>query len=138
MTRGRPKKVKAKPSKYMTGVCVKCGDTTACFQETTGDYKLFEKCGNCMALEDIAKTKEPRYVVSLDFGGDRDYMGVGSTLLDALKAVPVPVKIVSKGLLKVTDGVKKFEQMWQPVKIKRLFMPLSQTIQAKMLNYLLR
>jgi len=89
-------------------------------------------------VEPLQSEEEPRYVVSLDFGGDRDYMGVGSTLLEALKAVPVPVKIVSKGLLKVSCGVKKFEQSWMPMKLKRLFMPLSQTIQAKQLSYLLK
>src|SRR3990172_1883548 len=94
--------------------------------------------GRPKKVKPLQSEEEPRYVVSLDFGGDRYYMGVGSTLLDALKAVPVPVKIVSKGLLKVTDGKIKFEQMWQPVKIKRLFRPLAQTVQAKMLNYLLR
>lgn len=87
---------------------------------------------------DISLIKEPRiYFISLTFG-DKVYEGSGTTLLDALKAVPVPVKIVSKGLLKVTDGEKKFEQMWVPVRIKRLFRPLSQATQAKMLEYLLK
>ena len=35
-------------------------------------------------------------------------------------------------------GEKKFEQMWMPVRIKRLFRPLSQATQAKMLEYLLK
>ena len=80
---------------------------------------------------------EKLYFISLAFG-DKIYEGSGQTVLDALQAMPIPVKIVSKGLLKLTDGVKKFEQMWQPAKLKRLFQPLSQAVQAKMLNLLMR
>ena len=87
--------------------------------------------------EVVPPTAPDLYFISLTFD-DKVYEGSGETLLDALKAVPVPVKIVSKGLLKVTDGTGKFEQSWPPAKIKRLFMPLSQTVQAKQLNSLLR
>jgi len=77
------------------------------------------------------------YIFSLTFG-DKVYEGSGATLLEALKAVPVPIKIVSKGLLKVVCGEKKFEQMRMPIRLKRLFRPLSQAIQAKQLAYLMR
>jgi hypothetical protein len=81
--------------------------------------------------------EEPPYLFSLSLGNE-DYIGRGYTLLDALKAVPVPVKIVSKGLLRITSGAKKFEQMWQPSRIKRIFQPLSQLVQVKMLERLMK
>lgn len=80
--------------------------------------------------------KDPVFI-SLAFG-DKIFEGSGATLLAALQSMPVPVKITTKGLLKITDGVKKFEQMLQPVKIKRLFYPLAQGVLAKQLSYLLR
>ena len=80
----------------------------------------------------------PVYLFSLTFG-DKVYEGSGATLLAALQATPVPIKIISKGLVVIKkDGVKMFEQSWQPVRLKRLFMPLAQRIQAKQLNYLLK
>ena len=98
-----------------------------------------------MAKKGRPKKKQPAtgelttkpYFISLTFG-DKVFEGSGDTVLSALQSMPVPVKIVSKGLLKITDGVKKFEQMWQPVKIKRLFYPLAQSVLSKQLTYLLR
>ena len=81
--------------------------------------------------------RPPTYTISLTFG-DKTIMGIGATVLEALQAMPVPVKIVSKGLLKITNGVKKFEQSWQPSRLKRLFQPLAQRVQAKQLSYLLK
>ena len=81
--------------------------------------------------------EKPPYFISLTFG-NQVYEGSGATVLDALKSMPVPVKIVSKGLLKVTDGVKKFEQSWMPVRLKRLFYPNAQSLLAKQLSYLLK
>jgi len=87
-------------------------------------------------IKEKIEEKSP-YFISLTLG-DKVYEGSGATVLQALESMPVPVKIVTKGLLKLTDGTKKFEQMWMPIKLKRLFMPLSQTVLSRQLNYLMR
>lgn len=81
-----------------------------------------------------SKTKEYTVTVSLD----KKYTGKGLTMFEALKAIPEPIKIVSKGMVKVSYGDKKLEESWMPVKIRRLFRPLSQQVMAKQLDYLLR
>ena len=88
-------------------------------------------------IEAVEYVVPKSYFISLAFGGEV-YEGSGATVLEALKSMPRPVKIVSKGLLKLTDGVKKFEQMWMPVRLKRLFYPQAQGVLAKQLTYLLK
>lgn len=90
-----------------------------------------------MARPKKIKVEKKPYLVSLALG-DKVFEGSGGTVVEALRSMPVPVKIVSKGLLKLTDGTKKMERMWQPAKLKRLFYPLAQPVLAKQLNYLMR
>ena len=116
--KGRPKKVKLPP-------------------DVVELNKVAKEIGIDLEIPVETSTNQSAYFISLTFG-DKVYEGSGVTLLDALKAVPVPVKIVSKGLLKVVCGEKKFEQSWQPVRLKKLFRPLSQAVQAKQLSFLLR
>ena len=66
--------------------------------------------------------------------GDETLRGSGATALEALQALPVPSKIVGKGFLTITNGLLKKEQMLMPVRLKRLFWPNAQAIQAKYLT----
>jgi hypothetical protein len=83
------------------------------------------------------KKVKPVYFFSITFN-DKVYEGSGATVLEALEATPIPAKIVTKGLLKLTDGTRKFEEMWMPVKLKRLFQPLVQKVLNKQLECLMR
>jgi hypothetical protein len=89
----------------------------------------------------MPKTKKKKtgseYQISLTFG-EYEIGGSGSTALAAIQSLPVPVKIVSKGLLKLTNGQKKVELMWMPAKLKRVFQPLAQSVMAKQLEYLMK
>jgi hypothetical protein len=80
--------------------------------------------------------KEPPYAISVLL--DREYTSSGETMMDALKTLPVPVKVVSKGLVKITNGGRKLEEVWMPVRLKRLFRPLARIVVAKQLELLLR
>ncbi len=88
-----------------------------------------------------AKTtkKEPKceYSISITFGEDV-FSGAGDTVLEALQSTPRPVKIVSKGLIQMTDGQKTVVRMWQPAVIKRMFYPNAQALFAKRLAYLMK
>src|SRR3990167_1351433 len=64
--------------------------------------------------------------------------GSGSTVLDALRKIQAPLKITTKGQLRMTDGQKKVEMTLLPIRIKRLFYPNSQPIIAKQLLFLMK
>ena len=90
----------------------------------------------------MAKPRKPKkvskgYSFSITFGKDI-FSGSGDTALEALQSTPLPIKIISKGTISLTDGTKSMSQTWQPVKIKRLFFPLSQALLAKQLSYLMK
>jgi hypothetical protein len=82
------------------------------------------------------KKKKP-YVISLTLG-DVTHTGEGDTLLEALESIKKPVKIISKGKFTVTNGEKSLERTLMPVKIKRLFMPITQFYQARAFSLLLK
>ena len=75
-------------------------------------------------------------VVVINFP-DHTLKGEGKTVLEAIEAIDPPIKIFTKGTIRITDGVRSLEETWFPVRMKRLFRPLSQGIVAKELEYLM-
>ena len=75
----------------------------------------------------------PNFSITLNVGG-QVYKGKGETALDALQAIPKPIKLMSKGTFFITDGAKKFETLMYPIRLRRLFYSkLAQQIQLKTL-----
>ena len=122
MSKSKTKKVE----KVKQHPCLKCGDTTS------DDFK---ECGNCLAMEHIKKEKP--YALSIQLG-DEVLKGSGDTALEALQSIAKPVKIFTKGLIKLSYGEQKVEQTWPPARIKRLFYPQAQGFLSKQLSYLLK
>jgi len=77
------------------------------------------------------------FVVEIIFP-DRTLRGKGKTVLEALETITPPIKIFTKGTVKVSSGEKSVERTWMPSRMKRLFRPLSQEIVAKELTYLMK
>lgn len=77
----------------------------------------------------------PKFSVTLTLG-NQTYRGEGETAIDALQAVPKPVKLSGKGVFFMTDGERKTrEVLMYPVRLRRLFYgKLSQQIQLKSLT----
>lgn len=70
--------------------------------------------------------------------GDNVLKGKGETVLLALKSIEPPVKIFTKGYIKLKYDGKEMQQTWTPAKIRNLFRKLPQPILAKQFEYLLR
>jgi hypothetical protein len=64
--------------------------------------------------------------------------GEGDTALQALRSIEEPLKVFTKGQIKMSYKGKIMEQTWNPIKVRRLFMKISQPILAKQFTYLLR
>lgn len=77
------------------------------------------------------------YKVTLTLGNET-FVGSGETPLLALKAVPIPVKIFTKGLITMSSEGKMVSRMLMPFRLKRFFMPLSQAVQAKQFALLMK
>lgn len=67
------------------------------------------------------------------FVADEVFTSSALTTLDALKKLPRPRKIVTKGLLVVHHGNNSKELFYMPMQLKRLYFPLAQKVIAKML-----
>lgn len=78
-----------------------------------------------------------KYLVSFTFG-DKSIVGSGASMLEAIRSVPRPVKIFNKCVLRITDGNRKLERVFMPIKSKRFFYPNSQPFLAKYMESLLR
>lgn len=81
--------------------------------------------------------KSDKYILTITLGDDV-LKGEGNTALQALKSIKQPVKIFTKGTIRLTYKDKKMEQTWLPFRIKRLFYPIAQSLLAKQLNLLLK
>ena len=64
--------------------------------------------------------------------------GEGLTALEALRNIPVPNKITTKGILTISQGDKKKELVYAVPKLKRLFYPNAQSILIKYLAMLIK
>lgn len=82
------------------------------------------------AKEVVDTTLDKPFLFSLNLGG-KILKGTGATALEALRAIPVPQKIMSKGILTITKDDQKKEMMFMPSKLKRLFYFNAQPILIK-------
>ena len=76
------------------------------------------------------KKSDTDFVFSLQYAGKK-LVGKGKTPLEALRAIPVPDKIMSKGILTITQGDKKKELLFYPAKLKRIFYANAQPVLIK-------
>ncbi len=79
---------------------------------------------------------EPQvYKLTLQLG-DTTYESTGATILEALRGLKRPDKIMAKSVLTLERGGFKSQQMFLPTRLKRLFYssPIMQEIQAKQLE----
>lgn len=83
------------------------------------------------------KVSEKIYKISLSLG-DRTIKAKGATAFEALKNLDKPLKIITKGVVTMTEGKRKMIQLFQPSRCKRMFYPLAQVIFAKQFEYLLK
>lgn len=88
-----------------------------------------------MATKQVAPAN---YKIELTLG-DKVYTSTGATLADAFAVLKKPEKIMLKGILRITKGKLKLEQLYYPVRLKRLFYnKYFQQIQAKQLESFLK
>lgn len=83
----------------------------------------------------VKQSEESRsnFSVTITMGTDV-YKGEGETALAALSVIPKPVKIMAKGVVRITDGEKVKEVLMYPLRLRRLFYnKLFQEIQLKSL-----
>jgi len=83
------------------------------------------------------KTKENLFKISIKLG-NVIIKGEGLTALEALRSIPVPNKITTKGILTISQGKKKKELIYTVPKLKRLFYPNAQPILVKYLAMLIK
>ena len=81
--------------------------------------------------------KKSLYKISMIFG-DKVSEGKGETALEALQAIPNPIKITTKMLLKIKNGKRQWEGMFMPHRARRFFQPLAQKVLSNQLEYLMR
>lgn len=72
------------------------------------------------------------YRIEMNIGG-MIITNEGLTMLEALKGLQRPTKIITKGTIKVFHGDNSKELFFMPIQLKRMFYPLAQTTMAKML-----
>lgn len=67
--------------------------------------------------------------------GDKTHESTGATVLEALRGLKKPDKIMSKGILTLEYNGMRSQQMYFPQRLKRLFYnPTFQVVHAKMLT----
>lgn len=81
--------------------------------------------------------KADKFKISIQLG-NMVINGEGLTLLAALRDLPVPDKITTKGIVTISQGKKKKELVYTVPKLKRLFYPNAQPILVKYLGMLLK
>ncbi len=78
-------------------------------------------------------SKKPAYKLTLQLGKDT-YTSQGISVLDALSKLERPSKIMIKGILTLESTEGRFQQLFYPTRLKRLFYgPSMQSVQAKQL-----
>lgn len=95
------------------------------------------KCGEKVPLiKAESHVCDVSFKITLKLGG-KVLTGEGKTMFEALNKLPVPNKIVSKGVLSVGKD-KPYEMVLMPSQLKRLFYPLALPYTAKKLTFLVR
>lgn len=89
-----------------------------------------KKVKKVVAIEDAPE--EYKLVLQL---GDKTYESTGSTVLEALRGLTKPDKIMNKAILTLEHNGMKSQQQYFPQRLKRLFYnPTFQVVHAKMLT----
>ena len=83
-----------------------------------------------------SKVKD-EFKFSFNIGG-LVYEGKGATPLEALQAVIPPTKIMSKGVLTVSEGEKKKVLVFTPIRLRRVFYRSAQPLLIKYLSMSLK
>ena len=83
----------------------------------------------------MSKKETKNFSLTLSLG-DKVYKSKGANFLEALKELKMPVKIMSKAILTLSDGERSYDLDYLPLKTKRLFWKNSQPILAKQFNML--
>lgn len=83
----------------------------------------------------IKPVEKTEYFLELEIDG-RLYFGDGLSMLEALKNLEQPPKIVSKGILRIQAGQKRKQLNMVIPQMKRLFFPLAHITVAKQLELL--
>ena len=83
----------------------------------------------------MPKTKKEPFSISLALG-DKVYKSKGATFFDALLSLPMPVKIMCKAILTISDGKGSAELDYLPLKTKRLYWKNARPTLAKQFDIL--
>ena len=67
--------------------------------------------------------------------GDTTVSGRGISMLEALQRLPKPAKMVSKGVVVLSNGTKTRTLVYTPFQVKRLFFPIATKFIAKQFSY---
>ncbi len=78
------------------------------------------------------------YTVTFTDAAGEMIKGKGETVLEALQAAQRPLKIVTKMMLRVTDGKRSYETSLPIPRAKRMFYPFSQRFLAKDIERLMK
>lgn len=84
-----------------------------------------------------APKEAPLFTVSVNTG-DKVITGSGDTILDALKSLTPPGKIVKKTIITLSSGDKNVQLVYTVPRAKRIFYPIAQTLTAKHFALLLK
>lgn len=91
----------------------------------------------------MATTKKAKALPTNNFTvsvntGDTIATGTGATMLDAIKALEMPTKIVRKSIVSLSNGEKSTEFVYTIPRAKRIFYPITRHITAKHFSLLLK
>lgn len=87
--------------------------------------------------DEASPLAEETFVISVDTG-ETVVTGTGPTMLDALKSLEAPVKIVRKTVISLSHGDKSTEFVYTIPRAKRIFYPITRHITAKHFSLLLK
>ena len=81
----------------------------------------------------------PNFTVTLTLSGDqREYIGKGATMREALETMPRPAKLMAKAFINATDGKRKATLWMMPNRLRLFMRPIGLWLQAVRLERLLR
>jgi hypothetical protein len=74
------------------------------------------------------------YWIEVQFVGEEPFSAEGDTMLEALETLKRPLKIMSKGFVRIDRDGEKKELFFMPVQMKRMFYPIAASVNAKILE----
>lgn len=70
--------------------------------------------------------------------GDKVFTSHAATIAKALRSLPRPVKITTKGVLTLEGDGRRFERLFRPQELRRFLWPVSSEINAKIISVALK